>query len=443
MVAPIIGRSISLRLRIALVSRVPHFEGTQLKTTHSVRRGVRDVAAIGAASLMVLGVVSGCADSSSDSGDSAAASISLPSNVPQGDPIKLGFIAPEGGAANLPMVREGGEAAVEYLNNNGGGIGGHKIDLVVCKQQEDPASATNCANQMVEEKVVAAVTPLGAQGAVMVPIITGADIPYVGQAPVSQVEMVTPGSFMLSGGIIAVLTGQATVAAQEGVKKFTVFIGDSGDAAASVKLLGDPLFSRAGIALNVVTVPTGTADPTPQITAGLADKPDAVTILGDTSQCISSLKAMQTAAPTVKKYLISTCLDQKVIESVGLEAVAGSKAFTSVNLSADDPSVKLYKDVMAKYAPDTDPAGIAYTGYQVVMSMAEVGKSLTGPVTAEQFTAALEAAKDVPFPAAPGLTFTCDGKAFPPLRALCSKAILASDVTADGSLENSVAVNNG
>ncbi|HEY9314069.1 ABC transporter substrate-binding protein [Williamsia sp.] len=414
-----------------------------MKTTLSLRRGARNAAAIGAASLLVLGAVAACGDSSSNSDDSAAASISLPANAPEGDPIKLGLIAPEGGAVNLPMVREGAEAAVEYLNNNGGGIGGHKVDLVVCQQQEEPASATKCANEMVEQNVVATVTPLGAQGAVMVPIVTGAGIPYVGQAPVSQVEMVTPGSFMLSGGIIAVMTGQATIAAQDGVKKFTVFVGDSGDAAASVKALGEPLFGRAGIELNVVTIPTGTADPTPQITAGLADKPDAVTILGDTSQCISSIKALQTAAPTMKKYLISTCLDEKVTESVGQQSIAGSKAFTTVVLDSDDPSVQLYKDVMGKYAPDTDPAGIAYTGYQVVMSMGEVGKSLTGPVTAELFTAALESAKDLQFPAAPGLTFTCDGKAFPPLRALCSKAILASDVTADGTLENIVAVNNG
>jgi branched-chain amino acid transport system substrate-binding protein len=398
---------------------------------------------IGAATVVAVGGVSACADeSSTSSSQSAGPTTSLPADAATGDPIKVGYITPEGGAVTLPMVREGGEAATEYLNNNGGGIGGHEVDLVVCKQQEDPASATNCANQMVEQKVAVVVSPLGAQGAVMLPIIAGAGIPFVAQAPVSQVEMVTPGSFMLSGGIVSVLSGEAVTAAKEGVKKFSVIVGDSGDAAASVKALGDPMFKQAGIELNVVTIPTATADPTPQITAGLADKPDAITILGDTRQCITTLKALQSVAPTVKKYLIASCLDKPVVDAVGKDAIAGSKAFTTVNLSSDDPSVELYRTVMAQYAPDTDPAGLGYLGYQVMLSLGEVGKSLTGPVTPQSFATALSTAKNVPLPAAPGLTFTCDGTAVPQLKALCSKSILVSDVNSDLVFENTVAVNN-
>lgn len=80
---------------------------------------------------------------------------------------------------------------------------------MVCKQSEEPASATKCANELVEKKVAAVVAPLSSQGAVMLPIITGAKIPYIAQAPVSRAEFATPGAYMLSGGTIAVLAGQA------------------------------------------------------------------------------------------------------------------------------------------------------------------------------------------------------------------------------------------
>ncbi|EME22072.1 ABC transporter substrate-binding protein [Rhodococcus triatomae] len=395
---------------------------------------------VGAVGVLAFGGVTACADDSSTESDSGSTS-ALPSNPATGDPVKIGFITPEGGAVSLPMVREGGEAAVEYLNNNGGGIGGHKVDLIVCTQQEEPASATNCANQMVEQGVSAVVSPLGAQGAVMLPIVTGAGIPFIAQAPVSQVEMMSPNSYMLSGGIVSILGGQAATAAKDGVKKVALFVGDSGDAASSLGMVGNPIFQQAGVELEIVTIPNAVADPTPQITAGLASNPDAVSIVGDTRLCTSAIKALQSVAPDVQKYLIASCLDAAVVDSTGVDAIAGAKAFTTVVLDSDEPTVELYKSVMAEYAPDTDLKGLGYLGYQVMMSLGEVGKSLTGPVTPESFKTALSTAKDVPMPAAPGLTFTCDGTAVPVLTALCSKSILVSTVESDGTLSETVPVN--
>lgn len=407
-----------------------------------LKRTLKSTFVLGASAALVFGGLTAC---SSDDGGStdAGPTTTLADKPAEGEAIKIGFIAPEGGQISLPSVREGGEAAAKYINDNGGGIGGHKIELVVCKQHEEPATATKCANEMVEKKVAAVVTPLGAQGAVMLPIIAGAGIPYVAQAPVSQAEMANPDAFMLSGGIVSVLAAEAATAAKDGLKKVTVLIGDSGDAAASVKALGEPMFAQAGVGLNVVTIPAATADPTPQIAAGLADKPDAVTILGDTRQCIQGIKALQTAAPDVQKYLIASCLDQPVVEAVGAEALSGAKAFTTVNLTSDDESVTLYRTIMAKYAPDTDPQGLGYLGYQVVMAMGEVGSALPGDgVGPEQMKTALRTAKDVPVPAAPGLTFTCNGQAMPQLPSLCSKAMLVSTVGDDLKFVDTQVVNN-
>ncbi|GAB06863.1 branched-chain amino acid transport system substrate-binding protein [Gordonia amarae] len=411
----------------------------------SLKRLLRVSVAAGAAGALALGGLTACSsdDNSSDSaGNPAGKTTELPSNPATGDPIKIGFIASEGGAVQLPMLRTSGEAAARYLNENGGGIGGHKVELVVCKQSEEPASATKCANELVEKKVAAVVAPLSSQGAVMLPIITGAKIPYIAQAPVSRAEFATPGAYMLSGGTIAVLAGQAKTAAQSGIKKFTVLIGDSGDAATSVKAMATPIFQQAGVELKVVVVPVASADPTPEITAGLADKPGAVTVLGDTRMCVSAMKVLQSVAPDVKKYLIASCLDKPVWEAIGgHDKLIGAKAFTTVNLTSDDPSVTLYRSIMAKYAPDDDPQGLGYLGYQVVMSLGEIGKDIKG-VTAADLRTALTTATDVPLPAAPGLTFTCNGKAMPMLPPLCSNSIIVSDVAADGKFENSTVIKN-
>ena len=47
-----------------------------------------------------------------------------------------------------------------------------------------------------------------------------------------------------------------------------------------------------------------------------------------------------------------------------------------MNLSSDDPSVILYRSIMAKYAPDDDPQGLGYLGYQVVMALGAIGKDI-------------------------------------------------------------------
>ena len=153
------------------------------------------------------------------------------------------------------------------------------------------------------------------------------------------------------------------------------------------------------------------------------------------------MKVLQSVAPDVKKYLIASCLDKPVWDAIGgQDKLIGAKAFTSVNLSSDDPSVILYRSIMAKYAPDDDPQGLGYLGYQVVMALGAIGKDIKG-VTSDDLRTALTTARDVPLPAAPGLTFTCDGKAMPMLPPLCGKAIIASDVAANGKFENSTVLN--
>ncbi len=408
-----------------------------MKPSPYTRRIARSALVAGAAGALVLGTLTACSNDATKDGPTTE----LSKDAATGEPIKIGLLGASGGAVSVPQVAKAGEAVAKYLNENAGGINGHKIDLVLCNQQEDPASATKCANEFVEKKVSVVAVPMTSQGAVMVPVLARAGISYVTHSAVSPVEMGAPGAFALSGGTLALLSGQAQTAAKNGVKKFTILIGDSGDAAASVGQMAPAFFKPAGIDVNVVTIPSNVADATPQITAGLADKPGAVTVLGDTRQCVSALKALKTAAPDVPRYLIPSCLDKTVTDAVGVDAIEGAKAFTSILTTGDDPSVVKYRSILAAYAPDVDPNGLAYLGYQVMMSLGEVGATLpAGPISAQQFTTALKTGKDLPFPAAPGVTFTCNGTAVPQAPSVCSMGVLVSDVGTDGKLENSVAL---
>jgi branched-chain amino acid transport system substrate-binding protein len=390
--------------------------------------------------LLLAGMLGTSACASDDpvgtSADAAPAS-TLPSNAAQGQPVKIGFVSTEGGAVvSLPEMREGAEAAVQYVNNNGGGLAGRPIELVVCKQQEEPTSASACANQFVEQKVSAVLSPGTSQGPAIVPAVIGAGIPYVTLNGVSPIELTSPQVASLSAGLPGTLTAAATAAQQGDMKKFTIFASDGGGIAGMIEQMGTPIFGGFGVELSVVPIALGTPDPTPVVTAGLADNPDGVTVISDAATCTSVLKAVQTTAPTLKKVLIPTCLDKNVVKAVGIDSLKGNIGITATDSLSDRPDSVLYRSVLAEYAPDLSPTGYGSSGYQSVMALVGAAAGMTGGVDAASIGAALRAAQNVEMPAGGGITFTCDGTAFPMMPSICSRQMLIGEINDEGIPEN-------
>ncbi len=79
-----------------------------------------------------------------------------PENPASGEPVRLGLVSDGVTPAydNTDELRAA-EATAEYWNEHRGGVGGRPIDVVTCETGADPAGATDCANEFVEEGVVA------------------------------------------------------------------------------------------------------------------------------------------------------------------------------------------------------------------------------------------------------------------------------------------------
>ncbi|MDS1115694.1 ABC transporter substrate-binding protein [Gordonia westfalica] len=240
--------------------------------------------------------------------------------------MKIGLINNEGGQAiSMPENRESAEAVAKYANETLGGIGGRPIELVVCKQGEDANQARDCANRMVEAKVSAVLMTSSGQGNSMVPIVTGAGIPYVSAAGQASSELTTPGAFMWTAGLPCAMTSMAKYSAQQGMKNVTAYVIDVPAATAGGQAMGAPAFQAAGVNLKVVPIPPGTPDATPQVSAGLADNPDGVVVIGESTLCTSVFKALGTVSTTAEKMTIQPCSDPAVIEAVGAENLNGTK----------------------------------------------------------------------------------------------------------------------
>ena len=369
----------------------------------------------------------GSSSTGSSSSSSAGTTVStaglsayLPGKVASGTPVKVGLINNEGSSPQSePSVGDAAVAAADYANAELGGIGGHPIKVYRCGENEDTASATACANEMVQDNVAVVVIGSTSMGAVMVPIITKAGIPYVSVTGSATQELTTPGTFMWSGGYEATLTGFAKYAAQHGYKKVTAFVVNVPSAIAGAQQLGGPLFKAQGVGLTIEGVPSGVPDATSQVTAGLSGSPNAALIIADEGTCTSVLKALNVVNPSLPAMGITSCLTTSATQALG-SAMNGVKIFGASAPQASDAEAKLYQYVMAKYAPSANATGYTVTGYQSMLGLVRATAGLTGSATPASITTAIKAAKNVPLPAGAGLTFTCDGKALPSLPSVCS-----------------------
>ncbi len=362
------------------------------------------------------------AGTSSSSGTASAAGLSayLPGKKATGTPVKVGLINNEGSSPQSePSVGDAAVAAADYANAELGGIGGHPIKVYRCGENEDTASATACANQMVQDNVAVVVIGSTSMGAVMVPIIAKAGIPYVSVTGSASQELTTPGTFMWSGGYEATLTGFAKYAAQHGYKKVTAFVVNVPSAIAGAQQLGKPLFKAQGVGLTIEGVPSGVPEATSQVTAGLSGSPGAALIIADEGTCTSVLKALNVVNPSLPAMGITSCLTTSATEALG-SAMNGVKIFGASAPQADDAEAKLYQYVMAKWAPKANSTGYTVTGYQSMLGLIRATAGLKGTATPASITAAIKAAANVPLPAAAGLTFSCNGKALPSLPSVCS-----------------------
>lgn len=402
------------------------------KQSHSGRRAFSRAAAV----LLAVASLAACSSSgtaksggdrspsaSSTAGSSnspAALAAYFPGKKAAGTPVKIGLINDEGSSpTSQPEVGDAAMAAATYANDELGGISGHPIQVDRCAETEDSASATACANKMVDDRVVAVDIGTTGFGDTMVPIITKAGIPYVSASGSSISELNTSGAFMWTGGFAADIDGFAKYSAQEGFKKVVGFFIDEPASIQGAKSLGVPAFKAAGVGFTIESVPAGVADATPQVTAGLSSHPDAGMVLGDPAVCTSVLKALSVVDPGIPRMANTGCLSASVASALG-SAFNGVKIMGRSDTTSSALEAQLFQYVMAKYAPKTSLSGDVVTGYQGMLGLVRAVAGLTGDVSPASMMAAIKAAKKVPLPAGAGLTFTCDGNQMPGLRSNCN-----------------------
>ena len=358
--------------------------------------------------LTVLAACSGGDGGSSGEGD--------PDSGLTGEPIMVGLINQEDTpVGSFPELRRGAESAVRHVNNDLGGVGGRPIRLDPCATKGTAESSQACATKLAGAKPVAVLggVDLGATGSL--PVLEKAGIPYVGGSPQLGEELTASGSFMLTGGTVADLLGQADYALDDlHAKKIgALYVDLPGVLTTVVKASEVVLRLKGATDVKLVAAKADEADFAPALKAVSKSEPDVIFVVFPAQSCARIMQTAKSLGVTAKMFYPSVCASRSVVNAAGDGAVGAY--FASGYLPFGDPA----PDVTTWRERTKAESVVSQAGFSVVMDLhALLTKQPGADISPAGVTAALKATKDQPgYMAHP---YTCDGKQVPLLKAVCN-----------------------
>lgn len=357
-------------------------------------------------------------------------------NPASGEPVVVSLINEEGGDSNAQSLNThaGIDIAVAYVNEYLGGLNGRPIEILHCAGKGTPADNQACATEAVQAGVAFYTQPYQAQEEIVVNTFAEAGIPSILNSSSSGPGMTGPHAYALTGGYPGTLGLFALAAKEAGVTKLAHMVTDVPAATGAAKALGGITFGNAGVGYEVVAVPLATPDFSATMQTAVTGGADALMATGDASFCSSFFKAYKALGLDLKKFVISVCVTDSVIQEAG-DVLAGSYSQAAKNPSAEEAAI--YAAAVAKYgADDIDPdpakSSSVSDGFSVIMNVWAAFQGYTGAFDPTSIEAHLAGIVDVPLYFSGGGTATCDGKAIPIVKNVCSGSGLVGIVDAAG-----------
>jgi branched-chain amino acid transport system substrate-binding protein len=352
-----------------------------------------------------------------------------------GTPVKVGFISDGRGTVSdnseqIPAA----EATVSFINDYHAGIGGRPIELVHCEAEGDPGKATECANKLVRDGVVAVVTPEFQNPAEVYRVLKAAKVPMFNYG-VTTSEILqddTGAAFVLTNVSAGLADMPIAVAKQNKVKRVTGVVIDVPAATDFFTNIGATKYKGTGIEWKMVRVPLGKADMTPEMTE-IANGPDTeVYLVGNDSFCIAAMNGLEQAGFEGPISVVNTCTTEATAEGVG-DYFDGTYTADAVAINdPNDEDAQLWREINRKYGANVDPIrnlATFLTWYSFRLALEDIGQEITPAAV----VSTLKSMKSTPLPGGMGkLEFRCNGKAVEDSPATCSKGSLTSQLDAEG-----------
>lgn len=399
-----------------------------------------------AALLLCAAVMTGCSEPAPDSEGSAKATTSIPVDNPcegdsmiecarktsiadlvpaeptkaTGEPLKIGMINQENTpAGSFPELSQAVQAAVEFVNTQLGGVDGRPVEVQVCNTEFSAEGSTKCAQQFVDEEVPVVLGGIDVFGN-GIDTLKDNGIPYVGGIPISEQSATRSNSFQFSGGTWGAAVAFASDAIAKKAKKVSIVYGEFGSITQSAGY-GKKVLDAAGIQTQMVPYPILSTDLSSPVQAALAGDPDAVIVLAADTGCKPAFQALAAANTKATAYFTGACAAPPIVEDVPQADTEGRVFNVEQLLDPEDPDVDgaLYFQVIDAYGKGLDPVGAGTVSFRSFMNLYAVLRGLGADgITPKAVTSSLK--EQVDTSSFMGHPYTCDGKQFEGLPAMCS-----------------------
>jgi branched-chain amino acid transport system substrate-binding protein len=369
-------------------------------------------------------------------------------NPAKGTPVKIGLISDDlAGTTDNSLETPVTNAAVQWINQYRNGVGGHPIQIDRCVTNGEPGKSTDCANQMIADKVAAVLTGSNRNFQNSWEPLHAAGIPVFSFAAGYPPALADSASTFVFGAGTAGFNALNIGAAQNmkpKSKTVTAVVIDVPAATDPYKTTLPPIYKDAGLALDLVTVPAGTADMTAQMARVASSNPKGpVFVLGNDGFCISAFNGLRTAGYKGQVTAIPQCFSDATRTAVPADFLEGIQITSGAPIDTPkDPSMKQYAAVLDKFgASSVDKSrttGVSM--FQGVLGLNIATQTLKGEATPQSIIAAAKSMPWTELPATGGLHAQC-GKAVQPANpAVCMPGSLAATLGPDGKATKYVVV---
>jgi branched-chain amino acid transport system substrate-binding protein len=358
-------------------------------------------------------------------------------NPVTGQPVPVGVISNGDTASTSNQIEiDVANAEVKWLNDRKGGFGGRPIKLVTCTDGGDPGKAGDCANQMISDGVVAVV--IGSSQVIdneWKPL-HDAHIPVVTYSDSGNLLQDAATTFGIGSGPGAVVIVPEAAAKAQNKTKISAMVIDV-PAATDLYVAAVPGLKAEGITLNMIRIPLGTPDMTPQaqqIVSG--GDPGIVNVLGNDTFCIAAFKALQAVGYTGTITTAGPCISDATRKAVPASVLKGMQlSFQAPVSDTASPSYQLYSNVINTYGGGKIDISRS-TGWDMWITLNGLFfgvKGISGDITPATVASTLHGMTWTELPGAGGLHYRCNGKADPANPSLCMRGTLVSSLDATGN----------